>query len=165
MSRDTRKHCWRLIHKRKLKNQSFLSCSGTSLKEHLWNKDTWLIRTLDQVPTSYEYIFSYWNKDTSLIGTIILVPVTIATNESWMLFPSLPLMNYVALMQYRRRSSELKCYQANVEGYMKYLNIVHGSINSTGGGFAVTTAAIENWTSPLLLNTLMNVISKLRRVK
>ena len=107
------------VHKRKLKNQSFLSCSGTSLKEHLWNEGTWLIRTLDWVPTSYKYIlFSYWNKDTSLIRTIIFVPVTTATNESWTLFPSLPLMNYVALMQYRRRSSELKCYQANVEGYM-----------------------------------------------
>ena len=64
-----------------------------------------------------------------------------------MLFPSLPLMNYVALMQYRRQSSELKCYQANVGGYIKDLNIVHGSIISTSGGFAVTTAAIEN--SPL----------------
>ena len=36
------------------------------LKGHPWNKDTWLIRTLDWVPTLYKY----WNKDTSvqLIG-------------------------------------------------------------------------------------------------
>ena len=46
--------------------------SGTSLKGHLWNKDTWLIRTLDWVPTLY--YSSPWNKDTSLIKTSILVP-------------------------------------------------------------------------------------------
>ena len=45
--------------------------SGTSLKGHLWNKDTWLIRTLDRVPTLCKYIlFSPWNTDTSLIRTI-----------------------------------------------------------------------------------------------
>ena len=41
--------------------------SGTSLKGHLWNKDTLLIRTLDWVPTlSY-----YFPLDGSLIRTII----------------------------------------------------------------------------------------------
>ena len=47
------------------------SYSGTSLKGHLWNKDTWLIRTLDWVPKFfiYKYIFfSPWSKN-------ILVPM------------------------------------------------------------------------------------------
>ena len=49
--------------------------SGTSLKGHLWNKDTSLIRALDWAPTLHKYmLFSPWNKDTSLISTIILVP-------------------------------------------------------------------------------------------
>ena len=48
--------------------------SGFPLEVHLWNKDTWLIRTLDWVPTLYKYIlYSPWNKNTSLIRTIILV--------------------------------------------------------------------------------------------
>ena len=48
--------------------------SGFPLEVHLWNKDTWLIRTLDWVPTLHKYIlYSPWNKKTSLIRTIILV--------------------------------------------------------------------------------------------
>ena len=30
--------------------------SGTPLKGHPWNKDTWLIRTLDRVPTLHKYV-------------------------------------------------------------------------------------------------------------
>ena len=49
--------------------------NGTSLKGHLWNKDIWLIRTLDRVPTFYRHIlFSPQNMHTSLIRAIILVP-------------------------------------------------------------------------------------------
>ena len=44
--------------------------SGTPLKGHPWNEDTSLIRTLDQVPTSYKYVlFAPWNEDTPLIRT------------------------------------------------------------------------------------------------
>ena len=58
--------------------------SGTSLKGHLGNKDTWLIRTLDWVPTLYKYIlFSPSNKDTSLIRTIILVPRVSVLERFW----------------------------------------------------------------------------------
>ena len=51
--------------------------SGSSLKGHPWNKDTWLISTLDRVPTLCKCIilFSPWNKGTSLIRTIALVPM------------------------------------------------------------------------------------------
>ena len=44
--------------------------NGTPLKGHPWNEDTSLIRTLDQVPTSYKYVlFAPWNEDTPLIRT------------------------------------------------------------------------------------------------
>ncbi len=44
--------------------------SWIPLREHSWIKDTSLIRTLDQVPTSYKYVlFVPWNEDTSLIRT------------------------------------------------------------------------------------------------
>ena len=47
--------------------------NGTPLKGHPWNEDTSLIRTLDQVPTSYKYVlFAPWNEDTSLIRTLVL---------------------------------------------------------------------------------------------
>ena len=48
----------------------------SGFKGHLWRKYTWLIRTLDRVPTLCKYILIFpWNKDTSLIGTNILVPM------------------------------------------------------------------------------------------
>ena len=37
--------------------------------------DTWLIRTLDWVPTLYKYIVLSWNKDVPLIRTNVLVPM------------------------------------------------------------------------------------------
>ena len=44
--------------------------SGTPLKGHTWNEDTSLIRTLDEVPTSYKYVLlAPWNEDTPLIRT------------------------------------------------------------------------------------------------
>ncbi len=49
--------------------------SGTPVKGHHWIKDTSLIRTLDQVPTSYKCVlFDPWNEDTSLIRTHFVGP-------------------------------------------------------------------------------------------
>ena len=58
--------------------QRYIHC-GTSLKGHLRNEDTWLIRTLDRVPTLY-YCFSEI-RNLSLIRTITLIPRIVRIRE------------------------------------------------------------------------------------
>ena len=78
--------------------------SGTSLKGHLWNKDTWLIRTFDSVPTLI-ILFSFWNKDTSVIRTIILVPrVSVLETLHCMLFSKYCLVFNVMVCNSDQRS-------------------------------------------------------------
>ncbi len=51
---------------------SLYDYSGTPLKGHPWIKDISLIRTFDQVPTSYK--IPPWNEDSSLIRTHFIGP-------------------------------------------------------------------------------------------
>ena len=64
-----------------------------TLKGHLWNKDTSLMRTVSEVPIVYFCVqINLWNKDTSLVRTHLLGPV-VSTVE--MVPPSYIIYAYV----------------------------------------------------------------------